>query len=91
MSDGITISGRQRNLLYKPTLDSLSVADDAYLAAVHGRYEEADRLGRQTCEELIFVLSDLRWEERQADEVIRLITPPPIVRRVVSNPGRSRT
>jgi len=47
MGDSITISGRQRNLLYKPTLDYLSVADDAYLAAV--RYEEVDRLGRQTC------------------------------------------
>jgi hypothetical protein len=83
VSGGITISGRQRNLLYKPTLDFLSVADDAYLAAIHGRYEEADRLGRQTCEELIFVLGDLRWRERQPDEVIRILTPPSIVRRVV--------
>jgi hypothetical protein len=83
VSGGITISGRQRNLLYGPTLDFLSVADDAYLAAIHGRYEEADRLGRQTCEELTFVLGDLRWRERQADEVIQLVTPPSIVRRVV--------
>jgi hypothetical protein len=84
VSDGIAISGRQRNLLYKPTLDFLSVADDAYLAAIHGSYEEADRLGRQTCEELTFVLGDLRWRERQPDEVIRLVTPPAIVQRVVS-------
>lgn len=45
MSGSITISGRQRNLLYKPTLDFLSVADDAYTVAIRGRYEEADRLG----------------------------------------------
>lgn len=83
MSDSITISGRQRNLLYKPTLDFLSVADDAYTAAIHGRYEEADRLGRQTCEELMFVLGDLRWQERAEDEVIPLVTPPSIVRGVV--------
>ncbi|MDQ2632102.1 MAG: hypothetical protein M3Y75_14195 [Actinomycetota bacterium] len=68
MSSGINISGRQRNLLYEPTLDFLSVADDSYLAAVHGRYEKADWLGRQTCEELTFVLDDLRWGERQLGE-----------------------
>lgn len=84
MSGGITISGWQRNLLYKPTLDFLGVADDAYHAAVHGRYKEADRLGFQTCEELTFVLADLGWRERKADEVIHLRTPPLIVRRVVS-------
>jgi hypothetical protein len=83
VSDAIAISGRQRNLLYKPTLDFLSVADDAYLAAIHGRYEEADRLGRQSCEELTFVLGDLRWRERQPDAVIRLVTPPSVVRSVV--------
>lgn len=83
MSGRITISGRQRNLLYKPTLDFLSVADDAYVAAIHGRYEEADRLALQTCDELLFVLGDLGWRERVADEVIPVVTPPSIVRRVV--------
>ena len=83
MSQQATISGRQRNLLYKPVLDYLSVANDAYLVARAGRYEEADRLGRQTCEELAFVLTDLGWRERRADEVIQILTPPPIVRRVV--------
>lgn len=83
MSGAITISGRQRNLLYRPTLDFLSVADDAYLAAIHGRYEEADRLGLQTSEELTFVLADLGWRDRQADEVIQVLTPASIVRRVV--------
>lgn len=84
MSGSVTISGRQRNLLYKPTLDFLSVADDVYLAAINGRYEEANRLGRQTCEELTFILGDLGWRERRADEVIQVITPPSIVRGVVS-------
>jgi hypothetical protein len=83
VSDRITISGRQRNLLYKPTLDYLSVADDAYVAAIHGRYEEADRLALQTCDELLFVLGDLGWRERSPDEVIPVVTPPSIGRRVV--------
>lgn len=84
MTNGIIISGRQRNLLYRPILDFISVASDAYHAASHGLYEEADRLGLQTCEELTFVLADLGWREREADEVIRVATPPWIVRRVVN-------
>jgi hypothetical protein len=84
VSGPITISGRQRNLLYKPTLDFLSVANDAYVCAIHGRYEEADRLALQTCDELLFVLGVLGWRERAADEKIPVGTPPRIVRRVVS-------
>jgi hypothetical protein len=84
VSDRITISGRQRNLLYKPTLDFLSVASDVYLSAIHGHYEEADRLAMQTCDELLFVLGDLGWLERREDEAIPVVTPPSIVRRVVS-------
>jgi hypothetical protein len=84
MSDRITISGRQRNLLYKPTLDFLSVANDAYLCAINGKFEEADRLAKQTCDELIFVRLDLGWKARRADETIEVATPPAVVRRVVS-------
>lgn len=82
-SAGITISGRQRNLLYKAILDYLSVANDIYHAARHGLYEEAQRLALQTNEELIFVVSDLGWRGREADEVIPVRTPPSIVQRVV--------
>lgn len=84
MSELITITGRQRNLLYLMTLDFMGAGSDAYHAASDGRYEEADRLALRTCDELTFVLNDLRWKERPDDEVIPVLTPPAIVRRVIS-------
>lgn len=84
LSGPVTITGKQRNLLYLMALDFMGSGSDAYLAASDGRYEDADRLALRTCDELTFVLNDLRWKERPDDEVIPVLTPPAIVRRVVS-------
>ena len=84
LSGPITITGKQRNLLYLMTLDFMGAGSDAYHSASDGRYEEADRLALRTCDELTFVLNDLRWKERPDDEVIPLLTSPAIVRRVVN-------
>lgn len=80
---GITISGRQRNLLFKPILDFLESANDVYFAAKYGKYEEAFRLGLQTGEELTFLLGDLGLEEMPEDEVVHVRTSALIVRNVV--------
>lgn len=44
-------------------------------------YEEADRLGRQVCDELQLVLDDLGWGETRGEPVV-LTTSPEVVRRV---------
>jgi GTP-binding protein EngB required for normal cell division len=79
-----TISGKQHDLIQRAILRSLSVADDIYGAAMQKNYGEANELAIRTCQELTFLLADLEWEEKQDSDAIELITPPSIVRQVVS-------
>jgi hypothetical protein len=83
VSDPITISAEDRDLLYHRIMVHLSGIDRVWLAARHNDYEEADRLGRQICDELTLLLDDLGWGETRGDEPVDLTSPPQVVRRVV--------
>jgi hypothetical protein len=83
MGRGLTISAEERDLLYHRIMIHLSGIDRVWLAARHHDYEEADRLGRQVCDELQLVLDDLGWGENRGDEPVKLTSPPDVVRRVV--------
>ena len=81
MSEPIAISAEERDLLYHRIMLHLAGIDRVWLAARHHDYEEADRLGRQVCDELQLVLDDLGWGETRGEPVV-LTTPPQVVRRV---------
>jgi len=78
----VTISHAQRDAVYDQILDRLSGIDDIWTAASTGRFETADRLGREFCDELRLVLDDLGWGEGPEVETIELTTPPDVLRRV---------
>lgn len=82
MNDPITISAEERDLLYHRILIHLSGIDRVWLAARHHDYGEADRLGRQVCDELQLVLEDLGWGETRGQEPVEMTSPPERVRRV---------
>jgi hypothetical protein len=77
----ITISAEDRDLIYHRIMLHLSGIDRVWLAARHNDYREADRLGRQVCDELQLVLDDLGWGETRGDEPVELTSPPDVVRR----------
>ena len=83
VAEPITITAEDRDLLYHRILIHLSGIDRVWLAARHSDFNEADRLGRQVCDELRLVLDDLGWGERRGEEPIELTTPVEAVRRVV--------
>lgn len=77
-----TITGAQRDALYDRILDRLSGIEDIWLAASTGKYEAADRLGREFSDELRLVLDDLRWGSGPGLETIELETAPDVLRRI---------
>jgi hypothetical protein len=83
LSDTVKISGEERDLLYHRIMLHLSGIDRVWLAARHHDFAEADRLGRQVCDELQLVLEDLGWGETHGDGAVELASPPDLVRRVV--------
>lgn len=83
MNEPITISAEERDLLYHRILIHLSGIDRVWLAARHHDYVEADRLGRQVCDELQLLLEDLGWGETRGDDPVEMTSPPERVRRVV--------
>lgn len=85
MSDAITISSEDRDLLYHRIMIHLSGIDAVWLAAHHKDFAAADRLGRQFSGELQLILDDLGWGETRGDEPVRLTSPPEVVRRVVEH------
>lgn len=85
MSEAITISAEERDLLYHRIMIHLSGIDAVWLAARHKDFAAADRLGRQFCDELQLVLDDLGWGETRGGEPIELTSPPDVVRRVVEH------
>lgn len=78
----VSISHAQRDAVYDRILDRLSGIEDIWLAASTGRYETADRLGREYSDELRLVLDDLGWGEGPEAETIELTTEPGVLRRV---------
>jgi hypothetical protein len=83
MAEPITITAAERDLLYHRIMIHLSGIDRVWLAARHKDYEEADRLGRQVCDELHLLLDDLGWGETRGEQPVELTSPPQVVRRVV--------
>jgi hypothetical protein len=77
-----TITHAQRDALYDQILDRLSGIEDIWLAASTGRYETADRLGREYSDELRLVLDDLGWGDGPDVETIGLTTAPEVLCRV---------
>jgi hypothetical protein len=77
-----TITHAQRDALYDQVLDRLSGIEDIWLAASSGRYETADRLGREYSDELRLVLDDLGWGDGPGLETIELAGAPDVLRRV---------
>lgn len=87
----LTITGAQRDALYDWVYDRLSGIDDIWLAASNGRYETADRLGREYSDELRLVLDDLGWGDGPGGPTIELTTPPDVLRRVFGRLAGSGT
>jgi hypothetical protein len=79
----VTISSRQRDLLYDRIFMHLSGIDGVWLAVAQERFDDAQRLGREFSDELRLIVDDLGWGKRTDDEPFRLTTPPEVVRRVV--------
>lgn len=75
------ISAEQRDALYDRILDRLSGIGDVWLAASSGRFDTADRLGREYSDELRLVLDDLGWGDGPQCGV-ELKTDPAVLRRV---------
>lgn len=78
-----SISAEQRDLLYERIYRHLAGVDSLWHAVSDGKFEEADRLSLELCDELTLVVKDLGWGERDDDRPIALQTPPEIVRRVL--------
>jgi hypothetical protein len=83
----VTLSARQRDLLYDRILVHLSGIDDLWSAAMNNRLDDARRLGREFSDELRLIVDDLGWGERASDEPLELTTPPDVVRRVIDRIG----
>ena len=78
----VTISHAQRDAVYDQILDRLSGIEDIWLAASNERYETADRLSRESSDELRLVLDDLGWGAGPEAATIELTTAPDVLRRV---------
>lgn len=78
----VTITHAQRDALYDRILDRLSGIEDIWLAASTGKYETAERLGREYSDELRLVLDDLGWGDGPDVETIELTTAADVLRRV---------
>src|SRR6478752_5326363 len=78
----ITLSGRQRDLLYDVVADRLTGIDDVWRAADEGEWERAQRLGREFSDLLRLVVDDLGWG-RGREEAVDLTSPPDVLQRAI--------
>jgi hypothetical protein len=83
VSQSVTISGEDRDLLYNRILVHLSGIDAVWLAAEEKDFQTAERVSQEYCDELHLVMDDLGWGERHEEETIELTSPPDVVRRVM--------
>jgi hypothetical protein len=79
----VRISAAERDALYEQIFVRLSGIDAVWLAAAAGDFEEAERLGREYCDELRLLSDDLGWGEGSG-ESIELATPPDVLHRVLT-------
>jgi hypothetical protein len=82
MNPPITITAKQRDLLYHRLLVNLSGIDAVYLAVNDKNFETADRLRREFFDDLNLLMDDLGWSEVGDDQPVELTSPPEIVRSV---------
>ncbi|MDX6626075.1 MAG: hypothetical protein QOE56_1064 [Solirubrobacterales bacterium] len=78
----ITVTPDQRDALLGEILIRLSGIEAVWYAAKEGKYEEAERLGREFSDILLLVLDDLGFGDGTG-ESIELKTAPVVVRRVL--------
>jgi hypothetical protein len=79
----VRISAAERDALYEQIHVRLSGSDAVWLAAAAGDFEEAERLGREYCDELGLLIDDLGWGEGSG-ESLELTTPPAVLHRVLT-------
>jgi hypothetical protein len=77
-----TISAAQRDALYDQILDRLSGIGDIEVAIQAENYEDAERIGREYCDDLRLLLDDLGIGDGSG-EPVELTTPPAVLRRVL--------
>lgn len=78
----LRITAAQRDALYDQILDRLSGIGDIELAIKAEKYEDAERLGREYCDDLRLLLDDLGLGEGSGEPVV-LATPPEVLRRTL--------
>jgi hypothetical protein len=74
-----TISGDERDLLYRMVLDRIDVIDSVRVAIEERRWSIAQELASEFSDLLRFVCSDLGWGARPL-QAISVRTPPPVLR-----------
>lgn len=78
----LRITAAQRDALYDQILDRLSGIGDIELAIKAEKYRDAERLGREYCDDLRLLLDDLGLGEGSGEPVV-LATPPEVLRRTL--------
>lgn len=78
----VSISGEQRNALYKELMAHISGVDDLRLAIEEEDFPKADRLAREFVDDLRLILDGLGWGDQSSDSV-ELTTPPADLRRIL--------
>ena len=78
----LTISAAQRDALYDQILDRLSGIGDIELAIAAKNYEDAERIGRDYCDDLRLLLDDLGLGEGDGQPV-ELSSAPELLRRIL--------
>jgi hypothetical protein len=79
---GLSISRKQRNLLFERLARSLSRIDDLHLAIATDELEKGERFARDLHDDLTLLIMDLGWGEPR-ELTIELSTPAPVLRRVL--------
>lgn len=78
----ITITGRQREMLYAVLVDRLPGIDDVWLAVQSKEWSKAQQLGREFSDLLRLLVDDLGWGEGR-EEPVELTTPPDVLQRAI--------
>ena len=78
----ITITGRQREMLYAVLVDRLPGIDDVWLAVQSKDWDKAQQLGREFSDLLRLLVDDLGWGEGR-EEPVELTTPPDVLQRAI--------
>ena len=78
-----TISAEQRDALYDQILDRLTGIGDIEVSIRSGRFEAAERLGREYCDDLRLLVDDLGFGESDGEPVAPT-APAEVLRRTLT-------